>query len=108
MTRRAWPLFQVATQRISEGVAFLNERRVQEAIDLYLDELSTCSIAAVYHCHYLTDEAAGGGQDLDQPYTADVVQGCWDVMLRPDEWAAAPAPGPREPPAACRFGQNVR
>ena len=108
VTRRVWPLFQFATQRINEGVAFLNERRVQEAIDLYLDELSTCSITAVYHCHYLKDEAVNGGMDLDQPYTADVVQGCWDVMLRPDEWAAAPAPGPREPPAECRFGQNVR
>jgi len=108
VTRRAWPLFRFATQRINEGVAFLNERRVQEAINLYLDALSTCSIAAVYHCHYLKDEATNGRMDLDQPYTADPVQGCWNVMLRPDEWAAAPAPGPREPPAECRFGQNIR
>lgn len=106
--RRNWPLFQFASQRITEGVGYLRDRRVSQAIDLYLDQASTCSIAAVYHCHYLTDEDTGGRVDTDEPYLADVVEPCWDIMLRPDEWAGAPPAINQGPPPACRFGDDVR
>lgn len=85
-----WPIYLLSRELIDEGVALLDERRVQEVIDLYgLDEDAVCLVTAVYHCDYIRDEGPG---DLDDPRPDDDVEPfCWDKMWRPGEWPMVPA-----------------
>lgn len=97
------PLFNAGYSSIDEGVDLLDAREVQGVIDLYSSDVDAlCPIIGVYHCWYLRDEE---DQDLDRPYpVAQTPAACFDLMLRPNEWAAAPA---GQFPAECRFGPGV-
>ena len=105
-----WQLFQFAQSRINSGVADLENRQVQDAITLYGDAASTCSMIAVYHCYFVGDE---GAADTDQVYVAAPSQPCWQQNLAlqpnanvptPQAWSAYPA---RLIPAECRWGTDI-
>ena len=104
---RNWAMFVEAQRRIDSGVAMLEQRRVQDAINLYGESTGTCSIVAVYHCYYLKDEAVGAVRDTDQAYLGQFADPCWanNLAIRPDRWAAAPA---GNIPAECRWGADIR
>ncbi len=104
---RNWAVFTEAQARIENGVGLLEQRRVQDAINLYGEALSTCSIISVYHCNYLDDETVGAIRDTDQAYLGQFADACWanNWAIRPDRWAAAPA---GSPPAECRWRADIR
>jgi hypothetical protein len=103
-----WAIIREAQRRIDEGRDYLAGRDVQEVINLYGEEGSTCSMIAVYHCHFTTDE---GADDIDADYTAQLSDACWynrpggnDLAIHPDDWAAQPA---GLVPARCRWDTDI-
>lgn len=91
--RRNWPIYRHSAELIELGVDLLDDRRVQEVINLYgLDEDAICLVTAVYHCDFRHDE---GAADVDQPIPeAETADFCWARMWRPREWPGlAPAGG---------------
>ncbi|MCA9543248.1 MAG: hypothetical protein KC613_02630 [Myxococcales bacterium] len=104
--RRNWPIYSTGLGYVSDGVDLLDQRRIQEVIDLYgTEEDPICLIVAVYHCDFLDDDE--GDLDQDEPLPVeDVPAFCWDRMYQPNEWANA-APDGRIPPQ-CVFGNVQR
>lgn len=102
--RRGWPLYATGLSLIEDGVALLDERRIQSVIDLYgVNEDSICLLIASYHCDFLDDE----DNDQDEPIAeANVPAFCWDRMWRPREWAMVPRD--RGIPPQCQYGEQVQ
>ncbi len=104
--RRNWPIYSTGLGYVADGVDLLDQRRVQEVIDLYGTEQDPlCLVVAVYHCDFLDDDE--GDLDTDEPLpVADVPAFCWDRMYQPPEWAGA-APDGLIPPQ-CVYGNVQR
>ena len=99
--RQNFAMFRAAQARIDSGVAMLSSRRVQEAINLYGEPASTCSIVSIYHCAYLQDE---GVTDIDlvRDEGDSRTDSCWNTIYRPSVWEDhAPVAGV---PVACQWG----
>ena len=89
----AQPLYAYADQSMVEGVELLENRSVQQVIDLYGDvDKALCPLIGVYHCWFIRDERVlNVGVESDLPYPEeDIPEACWDLgMVPPSEWAVA-------------------